>query len=138
MPRKWLETVHPWTPLQTGTWYALRVAGIEKCADPPSLRVQLEFLHADQAGRTHTAVLRLPIRPAGLTTDFVRACALEAAPGKAVAPQDTIGRTIQAQFEQNVTGEPEEVVHFGPHPDNAPAVEQSATSAPSPGPAGGR
>jgi hypothetical protein len=63
MPRKWIETVHPWPPLQPGTWYALRVAEIKKSTDPPGLRVHLAFVEGDQAGRVHEAVLTATCRP---------------------------------------------------------------------------
>jgi hypothetical protein len=97
MPRKWIETIHPYPPPTARQGYLLRVTGIDKCDEPPAIRVRLEFLHADQAGRTHIALLPLPIRPAGLTFEFIHACGL-AARGNTVAPKDALSKTIRAQF----------------------------------------
>jgi hypothetical protein len=97
MPRKWIEAIHPYPPPNAREGYLLRVTGIDKCAEPPAIRVQLEFLQADQAGRTHIALLPLPIRPAGLTFTFIQACGL-AARGNTVAPNDALGKTVRAHF----------------------------------------
>jgi hypothetical protein len=126
MPRKWLETVHPWPPLRPGTWYALRVTGIEKCADPPSLRVHLDFFDADQAGRSHTAVLLLPVRPAGLTAAFFQACGMETSPGNALAPHEAVGWAVRVQFGPATDDLPAPIVAFSPPTDARPAASPEA------------
>jgi hypothetical protein len=120
VPRKWLETVRPWPALDSCASYPLRVTRVEKCADPPALRVELEFTLAEQAGRRHSVLLPLPIRPAGLTCDFLRACGLDAAPGKTVAPRDALGKAVLARFAPSQDAGPWQVVGFSAAPEEAP------------------
>jgi hypothetical protein len=104
MPRAWLERVCEWPVLQAGVWYLLRVVSVEKSADPPGVRVQFEFLDADQAGRMHMAVLPVPVRPSGLVADFFRAAGLDVIAGGTVSPKAVVGRTVRAQFTRDAHG----------------------------------
>jgi hypothetical protein len=113
VPRKWLETVQDWPVLIAGHSYEMRITDVERSSDPPGMRVQLGFVSVDEAGRTHVALLPLPIRPAGLSADFFRAAGVDVIAGGTVTPKAVVGTVVQAQFAQGEDGQ-WQIVRFAP------------------------
>lgn len=112
MPRKWLERVKPWPALKPATWYTVRVAPVEKSTSPPGVRVQFEFLDAEHAGRTHSALPPLPINPDGLASAFFARSGLDVVVGRALAPRDALGALVRAQLGQGGPAGSYEIARF--------------------------
>lgn len=98
MPRPWIEKVEDHPPLRPNTHYLVRVADVRKHRNPPGIGVKLEHLGADQAWRTHDLVLPVPVRPAGITTDFFAACSFRVAVDQEIQPRHAVGHVLQARF----------------------------------------
>ena len=94
--RKWTETVHNWPPIKQDYFYKLKVTSIQKSRK--TIRLQLEFLDRQMAGRTLTVSLPLPVRPAGVTADFFCACGMPVTIGSEILPRSTINCVIRACF----------------------------------------
>jgi len=109
-----------WNTLKKRLWYLLRVVAIDKVADPSAVHVELEFLDDKHAGRTHVALLPLPIRPAGPAAEFFRACGVEIVVGGTIAPKDALGAKVRVQFAKG-DGDAWQAVRFAPMEDAAPA-----------------
>lgn len=98
MSRPWREPVQDWPALRRNQWYLLHVLSLDKVRDPPAIRLLLEFLEEEHAGRTHVVLLPLPIRPAGPTAEFFIACGALVVAGGTVAPKDALGAEVRVQF----------------------------------------
>jgi len=96
--RKWQETIQPWKQLSLSTLYVCLVLEVVQSTKPRGIRVTIQHLDEPQAGRTHTFVIALPLRPEGLGVDFFRACGLDIAVGGHVTPRDANGATIRVRF----------------------------------------
>lgn len=98
MPRAWELLVEPHPTIDTGRDYLMLVLSIKKNKGSQGIAVVVEHLDGDQAGRKHSIVLPLPIRPSGITAEFFKACYMEPIVGRALLPKEVIGRTIKARF----------------------------------------
>ena len=102
--RKWQETIQPWKQLSVSMLYLCLVLEVTRSTKPRGIRVTIQHLGEPQAGRTHTFIIALPLRPEGLGADFFRACGLGIAVGGQVAPRDAIGVTIRVRFAPSEDG----------------------------------
>ena len=98
MPRAWIETVSDWPSLIPARLYQCRVREVAKQASSKAIRVLLEHLDDEQAGRVSEAVLPLPIRPEGLGASLFRATSVDVAVGAKLSPKDLTGRVVGVRF----------------------------------------
>ena len=104
MPRKWTEPIQAWPALQPAQGYDVRITEVEKVAEPPGMKTELEFVKGDQVGRIMTVVLPLPCRSDGLA-GLLAACGIDVVVGSRFAPRDLIGRTVRAFFATQPNGD---------------------------------
>ena len=112
MTRLWRERIHDWRALRVDVWYLLGVVSLDKVAAPPAIRAVLESLDKEHAGRTHVAVLPVPVRPGGLAADFFRACGVEVVAGGTVTPKAVLGKVVRAQFARTASGDAWQIARF--------------------------
>jgi len=104
MARPWQETVEDFPALRRKKVYRVRIQRVRKSPKPKGMRVQLEFLDEEQAGRMHEVFVHLPIRPAGLTASLFTAAGMELAVGKRIPPTDVIGAMVGVPLAPTETG----------------------------------
>lgn len=98
--RAWTELISGWPAILANVSYLARVVDVGKLNNPPAIRVTLELTNHGQEGRRVDDLrLPIPIRPAGLAVDFLKACGIEVAPGNRIRPKDAVGKTILARFD---------------------------------------
>ena len=104
MPRKWTELIQDWPALKPERGYDIRIAEVEKTAEPPGMKTTLEFVDGDQVGRTMTVVLPLPARPDGLN-GLLQACGVDVSVRTRFAPRGLVGHTVRALFAAQPDGD---------------------------------
>lgn len=122
MPRAWEILVEPYPEMDADRDYLVSVLSIKKSKGPRGISVVLEHVDGEQAGRKHSMVLPLPIRPDGIAGDFFRACGMDVAVGGRLTPRDAIGVAVNSRF---IHADPEEdcrAVAF------SPAVKKETTN----------
>ena len=98
MPRTWELSVEDFSPRKPGRAYRAKVLNVMKNGTPPGLLILLQDLEQDQLSRQTQVVLPVPVRPAGTTADFMRACGLNVAVGKSINPRSAVGAIIRVRF----------------------------------------
>lgn len=88
--------------LNAATGNRVRVISVEKSVEPSGIRLVIEHVDAEQAGRRHELVLGPPFRPGSLAAQLFEAAGISCAPGSRVAPKELVGRVVTAFF--NVEG----------------------------------
>lgn len=111
MPRRWLITVKDCPQLTFLHWYVVRVRRVAP-AGSAAMCVTLEHLAEDQAGRTHSVSLPLPVRPEGLTAEFLRTAGVEVAVGTKIDPTAAVGQMLSVRFQPD--GDEYRAVEFRP------------------------
>ena len=115
MSRPWVLRVADWPALQAAVLYLLRVVSVDKSTVPSAVRVELEFVEEEQAGRTYVALLPLPLRSAGLTADFFRAAGVDTiTAGGTVMPKVVVGKVVRAGFGHTDEDGEWQIVRFMP------------------------
>lgn len=99
MPRPWTEKMEDFAAYVPGVLYTLVVMEVEKLREISTMRVTLEHAEPEYAGRRHVLDLPLPIRPAGRTAEFLKACGINLAVGEVVHPKACVGRMIRTRFQ---------------------------------------
>ena len=112
MPRAWELLVEPYPAIDEHRDHLVSVLSIKKNKGSHGITVDMEHLDGEQTGRKHSIVLPLPIRPAGITAEFFKACCMEPTVGKALLPKDAIGIEITARFLPSDQGGHYKVVSF--------------------------
>lgn len=105
MPRKWTELIQAWPALQPERGHDVRITEVEKIAEPPGMKMVLEFADADQAGRTMTVVLPLPCRPGNPMSNLLMSTGVDVSVGTRFAPRDLVGHTVRAFFAAQPNGD---------------------------------
>lgn len=103
MPRPWFETITDFPDL-TDKPYACCVVDVVKHHSPLGIRVILEHTGSSQLGRRHEAILPLPCRPSGPTSEFFRACRLDVEVGSSVKPTQCVGKVVLVRFKRTESG----------------------------------
>lgn len=96
--KPWVLRVSVVPALRAAVLYLLRVVSIERSVEPFAVRVEFEFMEEAQAGRTHVALLPLPVRPVGVTADYFRAVGIDVTAGGTVRPNTTRNKLLRAEF----------------------------------------
>ncbi|MEK6677165.1 MAG: hypothetical protein AABZ47_16115 [Planctomycetota bacterium] len=99
MARRITLIVEDNAPLKSDAWYSVRVTGIEVLKREGKLIVGLQHIEGGHEGRCHRVELRLPVRPYGLTAEFLRACGFPVAVRTEIRPEDARERIISVRFE---------------------------------------
>lgn len=118
MPRSWHLTAQDNPQLKRGQQYPLRVAGIRK-AGKNAILVELEHVSTEQAGRTHSLTLSLPVRPAGLTGLFFQSVGSSTEPGATIRPLDAVGKIVNVRFEKDTGVNDYRIIAFNPLTEDA-------------------
>ncbi len=104
MPRPWIETVQPWPDLNSKRLYPCLVSHVEKHRRPDRIVACITHIEEPNKGQIHRIELPLPIRPSGLTNQFVAACGFDASIANNVAPNDTEGKELLVRFTRTDAG----------------------------------
>lgn len=113
MTRPRTLTVEPYPDPAVDRNLSARVASAEANLKSQELRVRLELLSKEQEGRIQELSLPLPVRPAGRTASFVRACGIDVRVGAEIKPGDLVGKIILVRFGSETEDLKSEVVSFG-------------------------
>lgn len=97
--RKWTETVKPWPALAARHFYEAQVVNIRKTNK--QIEVTVRLLQEPMLGRIVSFLLPLPIRPAGITADFLGACDIPVTSGAQIRPRETMGKKLLIQFNES-------------------------------------
>lgn len=138
MPRKrsdWVVTVAEYAKLRSEELYRMLVVSVSRCAAPQGIRVVLEHLDAEQAGRRHEVLFLLPLRVGGgVAMEFFSACGMVMGAGQSFAPQRVVGCEVLARFAPGPAGEAWKVVSFAPVPVSGGGAEGKQAAAPADAP----
>ncbi len=112
MPRPLELVVEPYPVLSPGKPYPMGIAAVRK--ETAGLRVVLEHLASDQAGRQHEVALSLPIRPRNQTANLFTALGFGTDVGSRIDPRAAIGRQVRVTFCQEGENHDPQPVSFAP------------------------
>ena len=98
MPRPWIETVQPLPKLDCKRPYRCLVTRIERRRSPVAIIASIRHVEEPNRGQAQRVELPLPIRPGGLTSEFLSACGFDTALNTNVAPKKAEGRQILVRF----------------------------------------
>lgn len=85
-----------------GRVYPLRVHKV--LWDSDTVLVELRHTGKEMEGIRHEVVRDVPVNPAGIVGDLLRACGLEVPEDSVIDPSRAIGRTVHARFETSAAG----------------------------------
>lgn len=125
--------VEEYPPFRRDHEYLVQVHRVRASGKTQQLRVTLVHRDHEQDGREQELELPLPIRPAGRTAQFFRACGVDVCAGAEVDPVAVRGSFIHVRFEQTeLNGQL--VPSFRPvvkeHEDGPTAEQPDAPTAP--------
>ena len=123
MARQVTVKVEEYPPVRAGQICPGIVCDIEKKAKPKQLLVKLRNLHPRQDGRVHEVSLPLPVRPGGITADFMRAAGQNVGIGRTIPLRDTVGKAVRIKFGPSSDGRVEVVSFQPPAKENRNAAE---------------
>ena len=106
--------VEPHPPLGPRS-YPMRVIAFRK--EAAGLRVVLEHVASEQAGRQHEILLGLPLRPQSPAARFFAALGFDTSVGSRIDPRAAIGQQLLVTFGQTGGQEPRPVA-FQPAQEN--------------------
>ena len=115
--------VEDFAPRKDERRYRCAVRRVTKSKSPVGLLVVLEDRDADHLGQRTEFLLPVPVRPAGTTADFLRACGLDVAVGKTVNPRSAVGANVRVQFKPSPAGTMEPVA-FEPDASKEPSHDK--------------
>lgn len=112
MPRKWTEMITDFPVLRPDRAYRSRIFDVERT--DTGLRVELEQVDVEHAGRRHELKLDRPFKPCALLSQLFHAAGIDASPRRRVAPLELRGRTVVVFFGRSADGSVVEVVRVEP------------------------
>ena len=112
--RKWIEKVKDWPVIRKDCLYEVKVIHIEKDKSQKAIKLTLKFLEGAMVGRIIEVCLPLPIRPAGITCDYFKACGFDISINRDIEPHQTNECSLMASFTESATSESYEIASFEP------------------------
>ena len=112
--RKWIEKVKSWPAIRKNCLYELKVIHIERNKSKKVIKLTLKFLEEAMVGRTIEVCLLLPIRPAGITCDYFKACGLDISIDRDIKPRQTIDCSLMASFTESTNSKSYGIASFEP------------------------
>ncbi len=102
-PRALELVVEDFQPRRMNRSYLCRVLDVTRTS-PTGLLLVLRDLDEDQRDRETACVLPLPVRVAGTTCEFFRACGQDVSAGAVIRPREAIGAVVQVRFGPDEAG----------------------------------